>query len=151
MDASFAIHEDFCSQSRGLLKLSGDGGAIAAGSTKQRLNVRSSTVAELVAVDDFLSKMMWVSKFLNVLGYPLKQNVLLQDNTSAILMQKNGRTCLGKRNRAIDVRYFAIKDLINKGEVCVEYCNTEKMIADFLTKPLQGEKFMRFRKMILGM
>ena len=80
------------------LKISGEGGAIAAGSTKQRLNVRSSTVAELVAVDDFLSKMMWVSKFLNVLGYPLKQNLLLQDNTSAILMQKNGRTCLGGTN-----------------------------------------------------
>ena len=25
------------------------------------------------------------------------------------------------------------------------------MIADFLTKPLQGKKFMRFRKIILGM
>ena len=133
------------------MKVLDEGGAIAAGSTKQKLNVRSSTVAELVAVDDFLSKIMWVGKFLEVLGYPLKQNVLLQDNTSAILMQKNDRTCLGKINRCIDVRYFAIKDLIDKGEVCVEYCNTEKMIADYFTKPLQGENFLRFRKMILGM
>ena len=43
-----------------------------------------------------------------------------------------------------DVIYFAIKDLIDKGELCVEYCNTENMILDFLTKPLQ-------RKRILGM
>ena len=133
------------------MKISGDGGAIVVGSTKQRLNVRSLTVAGLVVVDDFLSKMMWVSKFLNVLGCPLQQNLLLQDNTSAILMQKNRRTCLGKWNRAIDVRYFVIKELIDKGKICVEYCNTGKMIANFLTKPLQGEKFIRFRKMILGM
>ena len=139
VDASFTVHEDFRSHSGGLMKISEEGGVIAAGSTKQKLNVRSSTVAKLVAVDDFLSKIMWISRFLEVLGYPLKQNVLLQDNTSAILMQKNGRTCLGKRNRAIDVRYFAIKDLIDKGEVCIEYCDTENMIADFKPNLCKGK------------
>ena len=39
------------------------GGGIAAGSVKQKLNTRSSTMAELVAVDDFLSKVLWVRNF----------------------------------------------------------------------------------------
>ena len=47
VDASFAFHEDFFSQSGGLLKVSEKGGAIAAVSTKQCLNVRSSKVAEI--------------------------------------------------------------------------------------------------------
>ena len=51
------------------------------------------------------------------MGYPLRENILLHDNTSTILMETNGRSCLGKRNRAIDVRYFAIKDVADRDEV----------------------------------
>ena len=85
------------------------------------------------------------------MGYPLKENVLLQDNTSAILMETNGRSCLGKRNRAIDVRYFAIKDVADRGEVQIQHCPADDMRGDFFTKPLQGKKFFQFRKLILGL
>ena len=115
---------------------------MASGSNKQRLNTRLSTIAELVAVDDFLSKLLWVQKFLEDLGYPLRQNILLQDNTSTILMEKSGGSCLGVRNWAIGVRYFAIKDVIDKGEVQIQHCPTQNMAGDFFTKPLQGRKFL---------
>ena len=59
------------------------------------------------------------------LGYALRQNLLFQDNTSAIIMAKNGRACLGKRNRAIDIRYFAIKDAIDLGNVEIRHCSTD--------------------------
>ena len=29
-------------------------------------------------------------------------------------------------------------------------CPTDEMIGDFMTKPLQGSKFMKFRKIIMG-
>ena len=48
------------------------------------------------------------------------------------------------------MRYFFITDQIEKGNAVVEYCGTDDMVADFMTKPLQGEKFKKFRKMILG-
>ena len=51
------------------------------------------------------------------MGYPLKENILLQDNTSTILMEKNDWSCLGKGNKVIDVCYFEIKDVVDKGEV----------------------------------
>ena len=57
-DASFGVHIDFKSRSWGLMLLSPDDGAIASGSTKQRLNVWSSIEAELVATDDFLPKLL---------------------------------------------------------------------------------------------
>ena len=66
-------------------------------------------------------------------------------------LSRNGRSCLGKRNRAIDVRYFAIKDLIDRGDVEIKHVGTNFMVADYFTKCLQGEKFQRFRKLIWGM
>ena len=151
IDAAFAIHSDFKSQSGGMAMLHPEGGAIVAGSTRQKINTRSSTIAELVVVGDFLAKILWLQKFLHGLGYTLNKNVLLQDNTSTILMAKNGRSCLGKRNHAIDVRYFAIKDSIDRGDVEIKHVGTNFMVADYFTKCLQGEKFQRFRKLILGM
>ena len=36
------------------------------------------------------------------------------------------------------------------GEVCTEWCPTEDMVADFMTKPLQGSTFVRFRDLIMA-
>ena len=63
---------------------------------------------------------------------------------------EKGSESAGKRMRHLDVRYFFIKDCAAKGEMIVEYCNTKNMVADFLTKPLQGKAFLDFRAGILG-
>ena len=151
VDASFAVHSDFKSHSGGVLLMHPEGGGMASGSTKQKINARSSTEAEIVACDDFLAKVVWVRNFLMGQGIPLKENFLGQDNKSAIILEEKGRASLGKRSRAMNVRYFAIKDHVDRGEVTVHYCPTEKMVGDFFTKPLQGEKFRNFRRLILGM
>ena len=104
-----------------------------------------------MASDDFLTKILWLKKILQHEGVTLAKNTLLQDNISAILLEKKGRAAAGKWSRAIDIRYFAIKDSVDKGELDIEYCPTDEMLGDFLTKPLQGEKFWKFRKLILGM
>ena len=125
------------------------GGGIAAGSVKQKLNTRSSTMAELVAVDDFLSKVLWVRSFLSEQGIDIQSDVY-QDNQSSILMCKKGREVLSKRTRAMNVRYFAVKDNIEKGFLRVMHLGTNEMLGDFFTKPLQGTKFKAFRDLILG-
>ena len=45
---------------------------------------------------------------------------------------------------------FFISDQVNQGNLNVQYCPTDEMIGDFMTKPLQGSKFMKFRKIIMG-
>ena len=72
------------------------GGGVASGSTKQKLNTRSLTISELVAVDDFLSKNLWVRNFLSEQGVDVTTN-LYQDNQFRILMCKKGRECLSKQ------------------------------------------------------
>ena len=75
---------------------------------------------------------------------------LHQDNQSAILLKEKGTSSAGKRSRHLNVRYFFIKDLVEKGLVEIDYCPTGEMIANFMTKQLQGDPFLRFKDQILG-
>ena len=61
---------------------------------------------------------------------------------------EKGRSSCGKRSRAINIRYFAINDYCDHGELKIEHCSTDAMVGDFMTKPLQGLKFKNFRKLI---
>ena len=126
------------------------GGALMSTSKKQKLNTKSSTEAELVAVDDMMSQIIWTRNFLLAQGFDLKGNVVYQDNQSAILLEKNGSASSSKRTRHINIRFFFVKDRVQAGELTIEYCPTDEMVADFFTKPLQGQKFMDFRKLIMN-
>ena len=148
VDASFGCHEDLKSHTGGMMSLGK--GAIYATSTRQKLNTRSSTEGELVAVHDVLPQILWTRNFLIDQGFKLHNNLLFQDNQIAILLENNGRGSSSKRTRHIDIRYFFIKDRVDKDEVKIEYCNTDTMIADFFTKPLQGARFTELRNKILN-
>ena len=65
----------------------------------------------------------------------------MQDNTSIIKLLNNGRESAGKRTRHLDMRLFCVKYLVANKEVEVMSCPTERMIADYNTKPLVGGKF----------
>ena len=46
---------------------------------------------------------------------------------------------------------FFIQDRIERGDIGLEYFYTDKMVEDFMTKPLQGGKLFEFRDHIMGM
>jgi hypothetical protein len=52
--------------------------------------------------------------------------------------------------RTLNICYFFITDQVEKGNAQIEHCRTDNMVGDFFTKPLQGKKFLRFRKDIFG-
>jgi hypothetical protein len=149
IDASFAVHDDMRSHTGGCGTLGG--GAFYAMSSKQKLNTRSSTEAELVGVDDMMGKILWTQLFLKGQGYDVGPANIAQDNMSAMLLEKNGIWSSTKRTRHLDIRYFFVTDRISKGDVMVEYCPTGDMISDLLTKPLQGAAFRKFRALLLNL
>lgn len=55
-----------------------------------------------------------------------------------------------KNTKHINIRYFFIKDKAEYNEIEICHLGTDDMIANYFTKPLQGEQFTRFRNMILG-
>ena len=124
--------------------------AIQSMSRKQKLNTRSSTGAELVGADDVMGQVLWTKWFLEEQGYDVEKNIMYQDNMSTMLLEVNGRKSAGKRSRALNIRYFFISDQIEKDNLSVEHCPTDKMIGDFMTKPLQGTKFRYFANQVLG-
>jgi len=83
---------------------------------------------------------LWTRSFLKEQGYE-SETTIYQDNTSAMLLEKNGKESSSKRTRHINIRYFFIKEYIDKGYLTVEYCSTDDMIGDYSSKPLQGRKF----------
>ena len=125
-------------------------GTLHAKSSKQKLNTKSSTEAELVGVSEYLIYNIWTIMFLDAQGYLLSSNILKQDNESAIRMERNGRNSCTGNSRHVNIRYFFVQDRIDKEELSVEYCPTDAILADYLTKPLQGRKFHLFRAIIMG-
>ena len=148
VDVAYAVHMNCRSHTGGTMSL-GKGSPISM-STKQKINVKSSTEAELVGTDDAMGNIIWTNYFLKEQGYDVNRTIVYQDNKSAILLEKNGRASSGKRTKHINVRYFFIKDRIDKKELEVEYCKTEDMLADFFTKALQGKQFFKLRKLIMN-
>ena len=149
IDASFGVHPDLRSHTGATMSL-GLGSAYSF-SRKQKLNTRSSTEAELVGVDDAMSLVLWTRLFLLEQGLQVEDNVIYQDNQSAMRLEGNGRSSCGKQTRHLNMRYFFITSRINAGHVRVQYCPTQDMIGDFFTKPLQGAQFRRLRQLILNL
>ena len=147
-DGSFAVHPDMRSHTGGCMTLGR--GVIYGTPRRQKLNTKSSTEAELVAADDIMPQLLWTRYFLEAQGYDIKENILYQDNQSAMLLEKNGRASSGKRTRHVNIRYYFITDRINKKEVSVMYCPTGNMVADFFTKALQGSLFRYLRDIIMN-
>jgi hypothetical protein len=159
VDASFAVHMDMRSHTGMALTLGR--GALISGSYKQKINTKSSTESELVGVDDGMPFIMWIRLFYieQFKSYPNdhpmkdigQKNIILQDNTSTIQLENNGRRSSGKRTRHINIRYFYITDQIKEGKVSVTYCPTLEMVSDYFTKPLQGSLFRTHRNAIMGL
>ena len=85
---------------------------------------------------------MWFHSFMKCQGYNPQPPIIYQDNKSTIsLVTKGG----GKpRTRHLRARQYAVKEQVDTGEYKIEYMITEVMIADVLTKALQGVKYELF-------
>ena len=146
-DASFGVHPDTKSQSGILISL-GKGGILCK-AVKQKIVTKSSTEAELVTLSDATSLAAYQLLLLESVGYKLAPATMYQDNMSTMRLAENGRSN-SDITKHIKLRYFFIKQYLDSGEFELVHCPTDMMIADILTKPLQGETFKRLRDLLLG-
>jgi hypothetical protein len=120
-------------------------GAISGSSRKQKVNLRSSTESELIGGDDKIAKVLWTKRSLKWQAFLVKLNIIYQDNTSTMKLERNGKESSGKTRRHFDIKYFYVTDLVSRDEVEVGYCSTDEMLADYNMKPVVGRKFSLFR------
>ena len=138
VDASFGIHADGKLHSGYIGVIAG--GSVEAKSKKQGLVTKSSTEAELVALSDMSSLAIWWREFIICQGYDIGAMEVEQDSTSCMKLAENGRS-FNQLSRHINIRYFFIKDRMDAKEIKLKYVQIDELVADILTKPLQGEKF----------
>lgn len=106
VDASYATHMDRRSHTGATLTFSG--ATIAFKSSKQKMNTKSSTEAELVGASDYVTWNIWVARFLKEQGIVVKKNILYQDNQSGIKLEMNGRSSSSERTRHIHKYFFYV-------------------------------------------
>ena len=144
IDTSYAVHPDCKSHTGAAITLGH--GTFMPMSSKQKVVSRSSTEAKLIGISDALTFVMWAKLFfLNQMKNISKDSILKnlgknvvyeQDNTSAILLQRNGKRSSTRRKKHIDCQYFYVTDQIKNGDVTVVHKLTEEMRSDFHTKGL---------------
>jgi hypothetical protein len=148
-DASYALHSDGMGHS-GVICTVG-GALVFAKSSKQRLTAKSSSESELLALNLAADEVLYLRRLLHELGFPQeKPTVIFQDNRSSIIMAQKGE--LGsKRTKHFSVRHYFITQHINEGQVRLQHQPGTEMLADGLTKPLQGLGFHSWARRLLGM
>ena len=66
-----------------------------------------------------------------------------------MLLETSGHKSAGKCSRHLNIRYFYIADQKAKGHIDIRYCQTDKMMRDYMTKPLHGAMFDNFWQWIM--
>jgi hypothetical protein len=144
IDASYGVHESSGKSHTGCAIVLGLGGPVFAKSTKQKIVSKSSTEAELIALSDTASQAIFLRNFVEAQGYDVGPAVLYQDNMSTMALIKRGGPA-SERSRHINIRHFWVAERVEAGEVRIEYLPTGDMVANLLTKPVQGAQFVKER------
>jgi len=118
------------------------GGAISWKSTKQSVIVASTMEAEFVACFEAIVQANWLRNFISGLrvvdsiAKPLK---IYCYNSAIVFFSKNDKYSKGAKH--MELKYFAVKEEVQKHRVLIEHISTELMIADPLTKGLPPKVF----------
>ncbi|XP_073111778.1 uncharacterized protein [Elaeis guineensis] len=110
------------------------------------LNVKKQE-AEYVSALMATSQAIWLRKILEDIGEKQEEATeLFCDNKSAISMVKNPtfHSC----TRHIAIKHYFIQEVVEEGEVPVQFCKTSEQLVDIFTKALPIEKFQQLREFL---
>jgi hypothetical protein len=100
--------------------------------------------AEYIAACSASCEAIWLQKLLTSLfDLEMRATVILCDNQSCIKMTEN--PVFHDRSKHIEIRYYFIRKMVQRGALKLQYISTNEQVADVLTKPLSCVKFEHFR------
>ena len=128
------------------MTISLNGVLIAWHSRKQQAVAMSSSEAEYIALSDCAKEVIWIRQLLGELGWHGKRaTVIHEDNIGAIKWGKSD-----KRTKHVDIRYHFVRDMVQRGAIELEYCSTNLMLADVMTKALLPTRFKALRERFMN-
>lgn len=114
-------------------------------SKRQPTVALSTAEAEYMALAHAARNAKWLRQLMMDIGLPQDAPTLIyEDNQGCIAMAKNHM--IQERTKHIDIRHHFLRELVAGKVVKVLYCETDKMLADILTKGLTREKHEFFCK-----
>jgi hypothetical protein len=90
-----------------------------------------------------------MEKFLTSQGCSIADKVMYQDNMTPIHMLTTEKPST-MRNAHIGSKYFFLRDHIASGDIKIVHLRSQLMIADLLTKSVNGNFFNSLRAGLLG-
>ena len=134
------------STSGGIILL--NNGPISWSSRLQKIVAQSTAEAEIMAATEITKEIVHARLLLSELGVRSDGPVRVrEDNQACILMGKGMKNSRSAKH--YEVRLHFLQQSIHDGVIEFEYCDTNEMLADALTKPLGVDKFEYFRHMML--
>ena len=116
---------------------------------KQPTVALSTCEAEYIALAATIQECLYLTQLLDGIDkhlYALPK--LYEDNQGTIALAKNPVS--RQRCKHVDIKYHLIRSTVNDGKVLFEYCPTDQMVADLMTKPATKFKLVKFAKFMFG-
>ena len=88
VDSYHVVHMDMCVHTVGVSNVGIR--ILTAKLSKQMMNSIISKKSEMTGNSEYLTCNIWYDNFLEAQGYPMKSNILWQDNEAAEIVAKNG-------------------------------------------------------------
>jgi hypothetical protein len=145
IDASHGLHKDTKGHTAIVITLGT--APIMTRSAKQKIVALHSTDAEMIAVCDGLTYVIWLRLLLSELLFEVDQPIpIYQDNKSAILLYNGGGQF--KRSKHMYVKQQYVKDLITHKIIDIVYLSGLEIPADPITKPVPAIQLQRMLNML---
>ena len=123
------------------------GGPVSWKSRKHSTMALSTAEAEYVALSTATQECMWMQKLLSESGNPPDgPTTILEDNQSSIAMARNPQ--FHGRAKHIDIKHHFVREQVSNGSIALQYCPTNDMLADILTKRLAQQQYSTSGKII---
>jgi hypothetical protein len=130
-DASFAVGETKQSITGFIILINGT--PILWGSLKQTVVVDSTCSAEYVAASVCCKQIMQAENMVQFLDFTCPKPYRMYTDSQACLKIATNGSKLGMV-RHLEIRYHLIRCIVLSGDIVLEYCITEDMLADLFTK-----------------
>ena len=150
VDCSYGVHTDGRSHAGFSLHIGDDNAPFFVSSKKQSDCVAvGSMEGEYVALSSSARKILEFRYFMDSIEFEqCEPTVVYEDNKSAINLAQ--APAITKNSKHIHIRHHFIRDCVAQNLICLKYLSTDKMLADFLTKPFGPQKHILFRDQLFN-
>ena len=131
------------------VSLNPEGPLISWRSKKQCTVALSTCEAEYMSLAATIQECLYLVQLLQCIdGFHYTQPRVYEDNQGTIALAKN--PVQRQRSKHIDIKYHFVRSNVND-KIILEYCPTEQMVADVMTKPAKHFQLKNFQKFMFGL